>query len=245
MTLISCRDLSFAYEGTPAVRGLNFAVEAGEYLCIAGENGSGKSTLIKGLLGLLPPQGGSLLREGFRQKEIGYLPQYRAARMDFPAGVFEVVLSGRLARRGLWPFYTPADRRAAEENLAALGIGDLRKKCYRELSGGQQQRVLIARALCAGEKLLVLDEPAAGLDPVISAEVYRTLQGLNRERGIAIIMVTHDIQGALPYADRVLHLKTDQIFWGTRAEYAASDIGRKFLGVPGGGAGSEDRTKER
>ncbi|MDR3160062.1 MAG: metal ABC transporter ATP-binding protein [Spirochaetaceae bacterium] len=232
MILIRCRDLSFAYEGNPAVRRLNFAVEGGEYLCIAGENGSGKSTLIKGLLGLIQPQGGSLLREAFRQNEIGYLPQYRAARMDFPAGVFEVALSGRLGRRGLRPFYSLADRRAAEENLDALGIGDLRKKCYRELSGGQQQRVLIARALCAARKLLILDEPAAGLDPVISAELYRTLQRLNRERGLTVIMVTHDIQGALPYADRILHLKTDQIFWGTRDEYADSDIGRKFLGDP-------------
>jgi zinc transport system ATP-binding protein len=233
MTLISCRDLSFAYEGIPAVRGLNFTVEGGDYLCIAGENGSGKSTLIKGLLGLIQPHGGSLLRVGFSQNEIGYLPQYRAARMDFPAGVFEVALSGRLARRGLRPFYSPADRRAAEENLAALGIGALRKKCYRELSGGQQQRVLIARALCAGQKILVLDEPAAGLDPVISAELYRTLQALNREQGLTIVMVTHDIQGALPYAGRILHLKTDQIFWGTRDEYGASDIGRKFLGERG------------
>jgi zinc transport system ATP-binding protein len=233
MIIFSCRDLSFGYEGTPAVRGLNFAVEGGDYLCIAGENGSGKSTLIKGLLGLIQPQGGSLLRDGVRQNEIGYLPQYRAARMDFPAGVFEVVLSGRLARRGLRPFYSPADRRAAEENLAALGIGDLRKKCYRELSGGQQQRVLIARALCAGQKVLILDEPAAGLDPVISAEVYRTLQRLNRKRGVTIIMVTHDIQGALPYADLILHLKTVQIFWGTREEYEASDIGKRFLGDRG------------
>ena len=232
MILIQCRDLSFAYEGTPAVRGLNFTVTEGDYLGITGENGSGKSTLIKGILGLKAPQEGDLRMEGLKPNEIGYLPQYRAAQMDFPAGVHEVVLSGRLSSRGILPFYSREDKRAADANLDALGIGELRNRCYRELSGGQQQRVLIARALCAGKKLLILDEPAAGLDPVVTVDLYRTLRRLNREGGLTIIMVSHDIPGAVHYAGHILHVEKDQLFFGTSAEYAASPLGKRFLGVP-------------
>jgi zinc transport system ATP-binding protein len=232
MILIQCRDLSFAYEGTPAVRGLNFTIGEGDYLGITGENGSGKTTLIKGLLGLKPPQEGQLLMEGIKPHEIGYLPQYRAAQMDFPAGVYEVVLSGRLSSRGILPFYSREDKKAADENLTSLGIGDLRNQCYRELSGGQQQRVLIARALCAGKKLLILDEPAAGLDPVVTVELYRTLRRLNQEERLTIVMVSHDIPGAVNYASHILHLKKDQLFFGTSAEYAASPLGKRFLSAP-------------
>jgi zinc transport system ATP-binding protein len=232
MIRIRCRDLSFAYEGTPAVRGLNFSITGGDYLGITGENGSGKSTLIKGILGLKAPQEGQLLMEGLKPNETGYLPQYRAAQMDFPAGVYEVVLSGRLSSRGIRPFYSREDKKAVDENLASLGVGELRNQCYRELSGGQQQRVLIARALCAGKKLLILDEPAAGLDPVVTVDLYRTLQRLNREAGITIIMVSHDIPGAVSHASHILHLKKDQLFFGTSAEYAASPLGKRFLGAP-------------
>jgi zinc transport system ATP-binding protein len=230
MIRIHCRDLSFAYEGIPAVRGLNFTINGGDYLGITGENGSGKSTLIKGLLGLKAPQEGELRIEGLKPNETGYLPQYRAAQMDFPAGVYEVVLSGRLSARGIRPFYSREDKKAADENLESLGIGDLRNWCYRELSGGQQQRVLIARALCAGKKLLILDEPAAGLDPVVTGELYRALQRLNQEAGLTIVMVSHDIAGAVSYAGLILHLKKDQLFFGTSAEYAASPLGKRFLG---------------
>jgi zinc transport system ATP-binding protein len=231
MSLIQCRNLSFAYDGTPAVQGLNFSVNPGDYLGIIGENGSGKSTLIKGILGLKPPQEGDLQIEGLKPYEIGYLPQYRAAQMDFPAGVYEVVLSGRLSSRGIRPFYSREDKKAADENLVVLGIGELRNHCYRELSGGQQQRVLIARALCAGKRLLILDEPAAGLDPVVTGELYRALQRLNQEAGLTIVMVSHDIAGAVSYASHILHLKKDQLFFGTSAEYAASPLGKGFLGA--------------
>ncbi|MDR1108898.1 MAG: metal ABC transporter ATP-binding protein [Spirochaetaceae bacterium] len=232
MSLIQCRNLSFAYEGIPVVRGLNFTVTRGDYLGITGENGSGKSTLVKGLLGLKAPQEGELRKEGLKPNEIGYLPQYRAAQMDFPAGVYEVVLSGRLGARGILPFYSREDKKIAGENLDSLGIGDLRDRCYRELSGGQQQRVLIARALCAGKKLLILDEPAAGLDPVVTGDLYRTLRRLNREMALTIIMVSHDIPGAVNYASHILHLEKEQLFFGTSAEYAASPLGKRFLGVP-------------
>ncbi|MDR3345249.1 MAG: ATP-binding cassette domain-containing protein, partial [Oscillospiraceae bacterium] len=177
MALITCIDASFAYDGFTAVSGLNFAVNSGDYLCIVGENGSGKSTLIKGLLRLKQPQSGSVFTgDGLRADEIGYLPQQTAAQKDFPAGVYEVVLSGRLSKRPLYPFYSKADKAVAEENLERLAIVNLRNRCYRELSGGQQQRVLLARALCATDKILLLDEPVAGLDPMATQDLYRTIE---------------------------------------------------------------------
>jgi zinc transport system ATP-binding protein len=230
MALVSCRNVAFAYEGITVVRNLNFEVQAGDYLCIAGENGSGKSTLMKGILGLIPPHEGTVLL-GLKTKEIGYLPQYKVAQKDFPAGVYEVVLSGRQGARGMLPFYSKQDKVAAQENLRRLGIEDLEKRCYRELSGGQQQRVLLARALCAARKLLLLDEPASGLDPLVSADLYRLIEQINRETRITIVMVSHDIKSAVQYASRILHLQRQQIFLGTAAEYAQSDVGRQFLGA--------------
>ncbi len=231
MALIACRDAAFAYEGNVAISGLNFSVTSGSYVCIVGENGSGKSTLIKGLLRLKPPaQGTVTLGDGLRQTEIGYLPQQTAVQKDFPASVHEVVLSGRLSKRGSKPFYTKADKSVAENALVRLGILDLKRKCYRELSGGQQQRVLLARALCATEKLLLLDEPAAGLDPVVTQELYRIIDSLNRDLGITILMVSHDITSAVRYASHILHLDRTQVFFGPTERYLATDAGKRFLG---------------
>jgi zinc transport system ATP-binding protein len=231
MALIACRQLAFSYEGNIVVSGLDFAVNRGDYLCVVGENGSGKSTLVKGLLRLLRPQQGELLTgDGLKANEIGYLPQQTAAQKDFPASAYEVALSGCLSRRGLRPFYTQRDRADAEENLQRLGAAALRNRCYRELSGGQQQRVLLARALCATRKLLLLDEPVAGLDPVATQELYQLIQKINREDGITIIMVSHDLHSAVDYASHILHLRNEQVFFGTAAAYRASAIGQYFFG---------------
>jgi len=171
MAMITCRDASFAYEGSIVVSDLNFEGANGDYLCIVGENGSGKSTLMKGLLRLKQPQEGSIsMSDGLKANEIGYLPQQTAAQKDFSASVYEVVLSGRLSSRGIKPFYTKSDKRMVAENLGKLGITSLKDRCYRELSGGQQQRVLLCRALCATKKVLLLDEPVAGPDPVVTEE---------------------------------------------------------------------------
>jgi zinc transport system ATP-binding protein len=226
---IRCENAAFAYEGNTAVRDLNFTVEQGDYLLVAGENGSGKSTLLRGLLGLKTPEQGRVIREGLRENETGYLPQQGAAQKDFPASVYEVVLSGRLSLRGVRPFYSREDKRSAELNLERLGIGDIRRRCYRELSGGQQRRVLLARAFCAARKLLVLDEPAAGLDPPVTEQVYRLLNDLNRRQGITLIMVSHDVGGALNYADKILHLKGKQLFFGGAEEYRLSEPGKSFF----------------
>lgn len=227
MALIACADAAFAYDNRIAVRDLNFTVEAGDYLCIAGENGSGKSTLAKGLLRLIKPTRGTV-DCNLRPCEIGYLPQQTAARPDFPASAFEVALSGRLSRRGARPFYTKADKAVAMGHLRRLGM-DEETRCFRELSGGQRQRVLLARAFCAAEKLLLLDEPAAGLDPPVIRDLYRIIAGINRETGVAVVMVTHDIPNAIQYADKILHLQNRQVFFGSTSEYAESDEGKHFL----------------
>jgi len=231
MALIACKNASFAYDGRDAVSGLNFEVNPGEYLCVVGENGSGKSTLIKGLLRLKAPTEGSVeYGDGLSANEIGYLPQQTAAQKDFPASVHEVVLSGRLSHRGIRPFYTKEDKRTAMENMERLELTSLRKRCYRELSGGQQQRVLLARALCATRKALLLDEPVSGLDPLVTQELYRLIYGINKELGVTIVMVSHDVVSAVQYADHILHLQSKQAFFGTAEEYKRSTLGKAFLG---------------
>jgi zinc transport system ATP-binding protein len=231
MALITCKDVSFAYEGTTVVSGLNFEVCGGDYLCIVGENGSGKSTLIKGLLRLKQPQSGSVLTgDGLKANEIGYLPQQTVAQKDFPASAYEVVLSGRLSMRGIRPFYGKPDKAAANENMTLLGVDNLRKRCYRELSGGQQQRVLLARALCATRKMLLLDEPTAGLDPMATQDLYHAIDKINRDLGITIIMVSHDIHSSVRYASHILHLKNTQVFFGKAEDYVKSGAGTEFIG---------------
>jgi len=231
MALITCRDAVFAYEGHTVVAGLNFEVKPGEYLCIVGENGSGKTTLMKGLLGLMRPKSGSVeIGDGLKPTEIGYLPQQTAAQKDFPASVFEVVLSGRLNSRGIWPFYSRRDRQIASENMEKLGILPLRKKSFRELSGGQQQRVLLSRALCATEKMLLLDEPVSGLDPLASLELYRTIKSLRDDSGITIVMISHDVRSAVEYASHILHLQNRQVFFGPADQYKQTSTGKRFLG---------------
>ncbi|MDR3348268.1 MAG: metal ABC transporter ATP-binding protein [Acidaminococcales bacterium] len=231
MALITCRDAAFSYEGVSAASGIDFTVNCGDYLCIVGENGSGKSTLIKGLLRLKQPQQGEIiLGEGLKADDIGYLPQQSAVQQDFPASVYEVVISGRLGTRGLWPFYTRQDKAAALENMRRFNIEDLRGRCYRELSGGQRQRVLLARALCSARRLLLLDEPAAGLDPLVTQDLYHLVDGINKNDGIAIVMVSHDVKSAAKYASHILHLRTRQAFFGLTGDYVKSSVGRAFLG---------------
>ncbi|MDR1066843.1 MAG: metal ABC transporter ATP-binding protein [Clostridiales bacterium] len=231
MALITCRDVSFSYDGNAVVSGLNFEVRKGDYLCVVGENGSGKSTLIKGLLGLKAPSSGEItIGDGLRRNEIGYLPQQTVAQNDFPASVREVVLSGRLSGRGLSPFYSREDKMTAEKNMSLLGIRDLRDKCYRELSGGQQRRALLARALCAAGKIALLDEPMTGLDPASAKELYLEIEKINREESLAIIMVSHDMRSVAKYAGRILHLRNKQEFFGAAEEYADSDIGSEYMG---------------
>jgi zinc transport system ATP-binding protein len=231
MALITCQNAAFSYDGKTAASGLDFSVQAGDYLCVVGENGSGKSTLIKGLLRLINPNTGSVVfGDGLKAAEIGYLPQQTAAQKDFPSSVYEVVLSGRLSKRGIRPFYSRVDKAIASKHMEHLGIWHLANHCYRELSGGQQQRALLARALCATDKLLLLDEPVAGLDPKAAHDFYGLISRINRAEGVAIIMVSHDVRGALKQASHILHLANRQLFYGAAGEYVTSTVGRSYFG---------------
>ncbi len=221
MPQIKCTDLSLGYGSQQIISDLNFEVNAGDYLCIVGENGSGKTTLMKTLLGLTKPLGGTIeFSDGVTSRTIGYLPQQTDVQRDFPASVQEIVLTGCLGHDGFKPFYSKADKERAVQNMERMNILDLRRRCYRELSGGQQQRVLLARALCATEKILLLDEPVAGLDPKVTADMYELIERLNKD-GVTVIMISHDIDKALQYASTILHIGND-IFFGTRDAYINS-----------------------
>lgn len=228
MALLTIKNLSVGYDGQPVVSDLNFVVNAGDYLCIVGENGSGKTTLMKTLLGLREPLSGQIIPgDGLKRNEIGYLPQQTVVQRDFPASVREIVMSGFQGRTGMRPFYNREEKRLAEENMRRMGIEAHTDQCYRELSGGQQQRVLLARALCATRKILLLDEPVSGLDPKVTNEMYSLIQSLNMD-GITIIMISHDLTAAVRFASHILHIG-QSIFFGTRDEYFYSDMGNKWM----------------
>ncbi|MCQ2910752.1 MAG: metal ABC transporter ATP-binding protein [Clostridia bacterium] len=231
MSLLSCKNLSMSYDNNNALTDISFDVDNGDYLCIVGENGSGKSTLLKGLLGLMSPISGEILfGDNLKPNEIGYLPQQQSINRSFPASCFEVVLSGTLSKKGLIPFYNKHDKARALDAMQKLNILSLKNKSYKQLSGGQQQRVLLARALCATDKLLIVDEPTTGLDPLISSEFYKLIHKLNKLYGITIIMTSHDINSLTKYATKILHLKNNVQFIGTYDEYKNTEIGKTFLG---------------
>ncbi len=228
MAQLTCSGLKLGYDGHTILSGLDFSVDAGNYLCIVGENGSGKSTLMKTILGLIKPEEGKITwGEGLQENEIGYLPQQTVVQKDFPATVREIVLSGCQGRAGKRPFYNRNEKELARENMERMGLTSLSGHCYRELSGGQQQRVLLARALCATRKLLLMDEPVSGLDPLVTAEMYDLISRLNRE-GVTIIMVSHDIAAAVRCASHILHVGSE-VFFGTVAEYRESELAKRFL----------------
>ncbi len=221
MTLIKAEKLSLGYDSGAIVKDLNFEVNSGDYLCIIGHNGSGKSTLMRTLLGLIKPISGEVVFEGgLRKNEIGYLPQQTQVQKDFPASIEEIVLSGCVSKEGFKPFFSKEDRAKAKANIEKLGLSGMEKRSFRDLSGGQQQRVLLARALCATERVLLLDEPVAGLDPDVTEEMYSVIEKLNRD-GATIIIISHDISATLKYATNILHMG-DTVFFGTKEEYLKS-----------------------
>ncbi len=234
MAQLSCKNLSIGYDSKIIQKDLDFSIEKGDYLCIVGENGAGKSTLMKTLLGLKTPLAGHIsMEDGVKGNEIGYLPQQNLIQRDFPASVKEIVLSGCQGRCRFPGFYGAEAKKKAKEAMDKLGITHLKKSCYRELSGGQQQRVLLARALCATQKMLLLDEPVSGLDPQATQDLYDIIKKLNDEENITIIMISHDVGAALKYASHILHIgKT--LFFGTKNEYLRSSVGKAFTTLKGG-----------
>ena len=230
MSLIKCENLSIGYNRYGIVEGLCFSVNAGDFLCIVGENGSGKSTLLKSILGLNRPISGKIeFGDGLDGKKIGYLPQQTAVQRDFPASAYEIVLSGTL-NSGAWrPFYTAKQKKLALDSMERMGVAHLKDRCFRSLSGGQRQRILLARAICATERLIVLDEPVAALDVDATRDMYAAIESLNRD-GIAVIMVSHDTEEALRRATHVLHVSHRPKFFGTASEYRETDLYRKMTG---------------
>lgn len=236
MAYIKCTDLCLGYDGHAVAENINFSVSEGDYLCVVGENGSGKSTLVKTLLGLTPPVSGRVeYSDGFSSGAIGYLPQQTPVQRDFPASVREIVLSGCLTKMGMRPFYGAEEKKRAAVQMERLGITDLADRCYRYLSGGQQQRVLLARALCAADRMILLDEPVAGLDPKVTQEMYDMISRLNAG-GLAVIMVSHDIPAAVKYASHILHISHTPLFCGTKRDYVNSDVAKLFLNGGNGDA---------
>lgn len=230
MAQIFCENLTVGYEGRPILKNLNFSVSAGDYVCIVGENGAGKSTLMRTLLHLQEPVSGSVCTgDGLSPNEIGYLPQQTPVQRDFPASVREIVRSGCQGRCGLRPFYNKKEKELAGRAMEKMQITQLAGRCYRELSGGQQQRVLLARALCAARKVLLLDEPVSGLDPKVTAEMYQLIEELNQKDGITILMISHDIAAAAAYASHILHIGK-KVFFGTKEAYLESSLGKSFMG---------------
>lgn len=227
MCIIKYENVSLGYDGKSIIENISFCVNSGDYVCIVGENGSGKSTLTKGLLGLIKPYAGQI---ELNCSQIGYLPQQTVLQRDFPASVYEIVLSGRLNKHRFLPFYNKKDKKAAKYAIEKMEIADLKKHSYQELSGGQQQRVLLARAICAAGGLLILDEPAAGLDPIITNELYSLIFELNQRDKMTVIMVSHDIDAACRYASHILHIKDNAYYFGTVSEYKKTDIGKYFIG---------------
>ncbi len=240
MKLMQCTELVLGYEKKTITAPITFSVSEGDFIAVTGENGAGKSTLVKTLLGLIPPLEGKVtLAEQMSARDIGYLPQSSFTSRDFPASVREVVLSGCLAKRGIFPFYKKSHRETAEANMARLGIESIADRCFRELSGGQAQRVLLCRALCAASKMLLLDEPVQGLDPSATHEMYDAVSDLNKNDNMAVLMVSHDICTTLGYASHILHLGRDSIFFGSVDEYRRSEIGHEFIYAHGGSCDCE------
>ena len=230
MDIISCENLSVSYDKLPVISNLSFTVSEGDYICIVGENGSGKSTLIKCLLGLKIPDKGHIITEKSLFEHIGYLPQQTAIQSDFPATVFEVVLSGFLNSLSGHLFFKKAHKNKVLEMLDLFGISDIKDDSFRYLSGGQKQRVLLARAMCATHRLLLLDEPITGLDPIASAEFYSLMRKINKENKITVIMVSHSIDTALAESNKILHFNDNgSYFFGTTKEYAQSDFCKRFV----------------
>lgn len=229
-TLLDVKDLTVRYERQIALENVTFSLRDGDYTAIVGENGSGKSTLVKTLVGLISPTHGEVQLHGITRNEIGYLPQSTVVQRDFPASVTEVVLTGCIGANAILPFYSKAQKELARENMNLLGVTPFAKKSFRELSGGQQQRVLLARALCATKKLLILDEPASVLDPVVTHELYDILRKLNEERGITVLMVSHDIHCAVEQAKTILHMGKTLLFAGPTAEYKQTELCYRMTG---------------
>lgn len=217
--IITAQHLTLAYGENAVITRANFCINQGEFVCVVGANGSGKSTLIRAMLGLIKPRFGHIIYgDEVDQSTIGYLPQEAKIDQFFPATVREIVLSGALGRMGHRPFYSRSDRTDADRALSRLGLAKLAGRSFASLSGGQKQKVLLARALVATSKLLILDEPSNNLDHASRQEFYRILQDLHAD-GLTIIMITHDLDADDLIGDHVLSIMSGEVTKSATATY--------------------------
>ena len=228
MSLVKFENVTRGYEGRPVVTGLDFAIEKGDYVCVIGQNGSGKSTMMKSLLGFISPMSGKITKN-IPKNAVGYMPQQQPSQADFPASVWEVVLSGCQGRRAFAPFYSRDDRELAKNHMELMNITHLAEQSFRELSGGQKQRVLLARTLCAATEMILLDEPTAGLDPIVTKELYELVQRINREKKMTVVMISHDLTSALESASHILHLDHRMLYFGSAAAYNRDAVMQKGM----------------
>lgn len=204
--ILEVKNLTLGYEDKKVIENMSFSLEEGDFVIIVGKNGAGKSTLIKGILGLSKIYSGEiLLGSGLTRNQVGYMPQEVNVDKSFPASVYEIVLSGRINRLGLKPFYSKDDKKRALEVLDILNINDIKSKSFQELSGGQRQKVLLARSLCATDKLLILDEPSNNLDSTSKGDFYNILENLNKNYNISIMMISHDNE-SINLGNRILKI---------------------------------------
>ena len=217
MEIIKIKDLTFGYTNKKDnIKNINLNIEEGKFTCIVGENGSGKSTLLKCIVGLNKGYTGEIEKTS----KAGYLPQITDIQKNFPASIEEVVMSGTISNNIASIFYKKEDKQKAIEIMKQLEIYDIRHKSFADISGGQKQRVLIARAMCASEKLIILDEPTNGLDPHIANQIYTILNDLKKKNNLTILMVSHDTYRALEYADKVIEMENGRVkFDGSIEEY--------------------------
>lgn len=204
MTILEVEKLKVSYSNHVAIENINFKIEDGEYVCLVGENGSGKSTLVKTIVGLLKPEEGQV-NLNISLDEVAYLSQTNLKDLDFPATAKEIIMSG-IQKHGKFPFYTKKDKEIYENVIKQLKIEELQGRRIGDLSGGQKQRILIARALVRQPKLLILDEPATGLDYNITKELYKILENLNKNNKMTIIMATHDLEEINEIKPRIISL---------------------------------------
>ena len=247
MYAVEMRKITKRFGSFTANDQIDFLVKKGEIHCLLGENGAGKSTLLRLLLGELPigenPKGdqeegsgdGSIeiLGQDIRQfkdwSSISYVPQNgMGGWKDFPASVEEIVRANLYKQIGLFRFAGKKERQQVRAALAQVGMEEYQNRLIGRLSGGQQQRVLLTRALCATRKILLLDEPVSGLDPVATADMYQIINELNKEDRVTIIMISHDISEVATYASHVLHIG-QKVFFGTKEEYLESKIGKRLV----------------
>jgi zinc transport system ATP-binding protein len=230
MSIIETKNIRVLYGQNEAIKNISFSIEKGDFIGLAGPNGGGKTTLIKAILGLIPIGNGEvkILGQDIKKfgdwSKIGYLPQKSPTINNlFPARVKEIVFLGLLSKKKYLKKITKDDRKTVDETLEDLQIKDLEDKMFFELSGGQQQKVLLARALVSEPEILIFDEPSTALDPLSRESFFKLVEKINKEKGITIILITHDTGYIGTYANKLLYIDHEIKYFGNISGFCDTD----------------------